>query len=102
MKKIKTIVVMLLAVIMTMSVTVFASNNKGDLTVRVNRNNTLENQTIKLYKLFDLTTNGTSDAYTVKVNGEPVQSELKDGYNALSKMEENSDEIQNFADQFAK
>ncbi len=34
---------------MTMSVTVFASNNKGDLTVRVNRNNTLENQTIKLY-----------------------------------------------------
>ena len=61
MKKIKTIVVMLLAVIMTMSVTVFASNNKGDLTVRVNRNNTLENQTIKLYKLFDLTTNGTRD-----------------------------------------
>ena len=112
MKKIKTIVVMLLAVIMTMSVTVFASNNKGDLTVRVNRNNTLENQTIKLYKLFDLTTNGTSDAYTVNaeyteilkkvlnLSGDNLPSDSY--YNALSKMEENSDEIQNFADQFAK
>ena len=112
MKKIKTIIPMLLVIIMAMSVTVFASNDKGDLTVRVNKNNTLENQTIKLYKLFDLTTNGAGDAYTVnkeytgilkkvlKLNGNNLSSDSY--YDALSNMEENSDEIQNFAEQFVK
>ena len=58
----------LLAAIMTlaMATTAFAAGApKGSLTVRVNQNNTLEGQTIKVYKLFDLTVSESHYAYTV-------------------------------------
>lgn len=115
MKKLKTIITMLLVMIMTMSVTASASNNKGDLTVRINRNNTLENQTIKLYKLFDLTTNGTNDAYTVNSEYQEVLKEVlnlmkdnpssHDYYQAILDLEDeenDSPKVQEFADQFAQ
>lgn len=42
-----------------------AATQKGNLTVKVNEKNTLEGQTIKLYKLFDLSVSGDSYAYVV-------------------------------------
>lgn len=115
MKKIKMIMAMLLVMIMTMSVTVSASNNKGNLTVRINGNNTLENQTIKLYKLFDLTTNGTNDAYTVNTEYQDILKEVlnlnkdnpssDDYYQAILGLEDeenDSPKVQEFADQFAQ
>ena len=68
MKKVKRMLAVLLAAIMTlaMATTAFAAGApKGSLTVRVNQNNTLEGQTIKVYKLFDLTVSESHYAYTV-------------------------------------
>lgn len=112
MKKLKKVITILLAMVMTMSVTVFAADNKGSLTIRVNKDNSLENQTIKLYKLFDLTTDGTHDAYTVNSQYEPLLKKVlnlsgenltsNDYYQAILKKEEGSEEIQDFANQFAE
>lgn len=60
MKKLKRMLAVLLTAIMTlaMATTAFAaeqSASTGTLSVQVNQKNTLENQTIKIYKLFDLT-----------------------------------------------
>ena len=67
MKKLKRMMAVLLAMVMAlaMSVTVFAAEGKGSLKVKVNANNTLEGQTLNVYKLFDLSVSGTNYAYTV-------------------------------------
>lgn len=68
MKKVKRMLAVLLAAIMTlaMATTAFAAEApKGNLTVKVNEGNTLKGQTIKVYKLFDLSVSGDKYAYTV-------------------------------------
>ena len=112
MKKMKRMLAVLLAAIMTlaMATTAFAAEApKGNLTVSVNEKNTLEGQTIKVYKLFDLTVSGDKYAYTVNeeykdaiakalgVEGTATSEEL---YNKLAEYTENSTEIQKFADDF--
>lgn len=112
MKKLKRMMAVLLAMVMAlaMSVTVFAAGGYGSLTVKVNANNTLEGQTLNVYKLFDLSVSGTNYAYTVnetykdgiiaaldltESDPEPDSATL---YNAISELEEA--EVQNFADAF--
>lgn len=87
-----------------------ATTQRGNLTVKVNDKNTLENQTIKLYKLFDLSVSGNSYAYVVNetyknaianalgIGAESATSE--DLYNKLAAYTDNSGEIQKFADDF--
>lgn len=71
MKSIKRIIALLLTAVMTMtmSVTAFAVVSSCSLTVNVNKGQDLKEQTINLYKLFDVTTsqsgNKTNYAYTV-------------------------------------
>ena len=68
MKKLKRVLAVLLTAIMTlaMATTAFAAAPKGSLTVKVNAKNTLEGQTIKVYKLFDLSVSkATSYNYVV-------------------------------------
>ena len=67
MKKLKRVLAVLLTAIMTlaMATTAFAAGNQGSLKVTVNQGNTLNGQTIKVYKLFDLTVSGAHYAYTV-------------------------------------
>lgn len=71
MKSIKRIIALLLTAVMTMtmSVTAFAVDSSCSLTVNVNKEQDLKEQTINLYKLFDVTTsqsgNKTNYAYTV-------------------------------------
>lgn len=112
MKKLKRMMAVLLAMVMAlaMSVTVFAAEGKGSLKVKVNANNTLKGQTLNVYKLFDLSVNGTNYAYTVnetykagiidalnltEEDPEPDSAAL---YNAISELE--GAEVQNFADAF--
>lgn len=112
MKKLKRMMAVLLAMVMAlaMSVTVFAAEGQGSLKVKVNANNTLEGQTLNVYKLFDLSVSGKKYAYTVNAtykNGIIAALKLTDQspepdsaalYNAISKLEEGG--IQNFADDF--
>lgn len=114
MKKLKRMLAVLLTAIMmlAMATTAFAadSSNKGSLKVTVNEGNTLKGQTIKVYKLFDLTVSG-NDKYAYTVN-ETYKSaiakalELQDTatseelYKKLVEYKENSTEIQKFADDF--
>ncbi len=86
-----------------------AATQKGSLTVRVNEKNTLEGQTIKLYKLFDLSVGGSSYAYVVNgtykntiatVLGMGDTSTSEELYNKLAAYKNNSAEIQKFADDF--
>lgn len=112
MKKLKKLTALLLTVLMTlaMAVTAFAAGgNTGNLTVKVNDNNTLKNQTISVYKLFDLTVGGTGEdkvyGYTVNetykagiisalgLEGDKTSDEL---YKAVSTVEN----IQKFANDF--
>ena len=71
MKSIKRIIALLLTAVMTMtmSVTAFAADSGCSLTANVNKGQDLKEQTINLYKLFDVTTsqsgNKTNYAYTV-------------------------------------
>lgn len=112
MKKLKRMMAVLLAMVMAlaMPVTVFAAEGKGSLKVTVNANNTLKGQTLNVYKLFDLSVNGTNYAYTVnetykagiidaldltEQDPEPDSVAL---YNAISKLE--GTKVQNFADAF--
>ena len=112
MKKLKRMMSVLLAmvVVLAMPVTVFAAEGQGSLNVKVNANNTLEGQTLNVYKLFDLSVNGEKYAYTVNEtykdgiisalnltaqDPEPDSAAL---YNAISELEEEN--IQNFAEAF--
>lgn len=112
MKKVKRMLAVLLAAIMTlaMATTAFAAEApKGSLTVSVNQNNTLKGQTIKVYKLFDLTVSESHYAYTVnetykaaiatalKLPGTATSENL---YNKLAGYTSNSNDIQKFADDF--
>ena len=112
MKKLKRMMAVLLAMVMAlaMSVTVFAAEPQGSLTVKVNANNTLKGQTLNVYKLFDLSVNDTNYAYTVNETykdgiisalGLTAQDPKPDSaalYNAISDLEE--EEVQNFANAF--
>lgn len=111
MKKLKRVLAVLLTAIMTlaMATTAFAVENQGSLKVTVNQGNTLNGQTIKVYKLFDLTVSGPHYAYTVNeqykemiataLGLDPgVSSEAL--YNKLVGFQENLSEIQKFADDF--
>ena len=112
MKKMKHMLAVLLTVIMTlaMTTTAFAAETQtGNLTVKVNANNTLEGQTIKVYKLFDLTVSGDKYAYTVNETyktaiaaalGLPAESTSKALYEKLTTYTANSTDIQKFADDF--
>lgn len=112
MKKVKRMLAVLLAAIMTlaMATTAFAAEApKGSLTVRVNQNNTLEGQTIKVYKLFDLTVSESHYAYTVNETyksaiatalGLQDTATSEELYEKLAKYTTDSAEIQKFADDF--
>lgn len=112
MKKLKRMMAVLLAMVMAlaMSVTVFAAEGQGSLKVKVNENNTLEGQTLNVYKLFNLSVNGTNYAYTVnetykagiidalnltEENPEPDSAAL---YNAIAALEGTA--VQDFAKDF--
>lgn len=92
---------------LAMATTAFAAEApKGSLTVKVNANNTLNGQTISVYKLFDLTVNGNKYAYKVNEAYKEILKELlsledtatdTDYYNAVAGK---TDEIQKFADDF--
>lgn len=82
---------------------------KGNLTVHVNDRNTLENQTINVYKLFELSVNAGHYAYTVNETfkepiatalGLPATATSEDLYNKLKTYHANGSEIQKFADDF--
>lgn len=109
MKKLKRVLAVLLTAIMTlaMAMTAFAAENQGSLKVTVNEGNTLNGQTIKVYKLFDLTVSGAHYAYTVNqsyksmiaaatgLNETATNEEL---YQAISQL--NGVSLQKFADDF--
>lgn len=112
MKKLKRMMAVLLAMVMAlaMSVTVFAAGGQGSLKVKVNSNNTLEGQTLNVYKLFNLSVNGTNYAYTVnetykagiidalnltEEDPEPDSAAL---YNAIAALEGTA--VQDFAEDF--
>lgn len=114
MKKMKRMMALLLAVIMTlaMGVSAFAADaKKGSLTVKVSGNNTLHNQTLSVYKLFDLTTAGENKySYTVnekykdilkmvlKITDDSATDETF--YNVVSQL--NDDARATFAEDFTK
>lgn len=110
MKKVKKLMALLLSTIMVlaMGMTAFAAEaSKGNLTVKVNEGNTLKGQTIKVYKLFDLTVSGDKYAYTVNEKykslitqalGKDENATNEDLYNAISKLDKTA--IQKFADDF--
>lgn len=113
MKKLKRVLAVLLTAIMTlaMATTAFAAAPQtGNLTVKVNANNTLEGQTIKIYKLFGLTVSkATSYNYAVnetyktmiaKALGVSETSTSEELYNKLAEYKENPTAIQKFADDF--
>lgn len=112
MKKLKRMLAVLLAAIMTlaMATTAFAAQpQKGTLTVSVNNNNTLQGQTIKVYKLFDLTVSDTHYAYTVNEQykaliaqalGKTGNETSEELYDILIQYASDSIAIQKFADDF--
>ena len=86
-----------------------AAPKQGSLTVKVNDKNTLEKQTIKLYKLFGLSVSGDNYAYTVNENykssiatalGLQETATSEELYNNLARYTANSSELQKFADDF--
>ena len=119
-KATKRMIALLLTAIMTlaMAATSFATmtepmpaaaTQKGNLTVKVNEKNTLEGQTVKLYKLFDLSVSGSSYAYVVNDTykdtiattlGMETTSTSEELYNKLAGYESHSSDIQKFADDF--
>lgn len=109
MKKLKRVLAVLLTAIMTlaMATTAFATENQGSLKVTVNQGNTLNGQTIKVYKLFDLTVSGSHYAYTVNEQykamivtalGQPGIATNEELYQAISNLK--GEAIQKFADDF--
>lgn len=132
MKKMKKIMAVLLAAVMTlaMAVTAFADEGKtttgnGTLTVSVKSGTTpaqtLKDQTIYLYKLFDVTESGSDEnahyAYTVnttdgykkaivsalnndKITEDSTDEEIENAVSSLGS--DNAKEVQNFANAFRK
>ena len=110
MKKLKRVLAVLLTAIMTlaMATTAFAAAPKGSLTVKVNEKNTLEGQTIKVYKLFDLSVSRKSYNYVVnKTYKTMIATALGESdsssealYNKLTSYKDNPTAIQKFADDF--
>ncbi len=110
MKKVKKLMALLLSTVMVlaMGMTAFAAEApKGNLTVKVNEGNTLKGQTIKVYKLFDLSVSGDKYAYTVndeyktlieKALGKAESATNEELYEAISKLDKTA--IQKFADDF--
>ncbi len=112
MKKLKRMMAVLLAMVMAlaMSVTVFAAEGQGSLTVKVKANNTLEGQTLNVYKLFDLSVSGTNYAYTVNetykkgiitalgLTEEEPEPDSAALYDAISKLKGTA--LQDFAEDF--
>lgn len=109
MKKLKRVLAVLLTAIMTlaMATTAFAAENQGSLKVTVNQGNTLNGQTIKVYKLFDLTVSGPHYAYTVNEQykamivtalGQSGIATNEELYQAISNLK--GEAIQKFADDF--
>lgn len=97
------------------AVTPMAEAKKGSLTVNVNDKNTLENQTINLYKLFDLSVSAGAGseknyAYTVNTQYEEILKNIlkiteenptsQTYYDKLSGLK--GGEVQKFADDFTK
>ncbi len=121
-KATKRMIALCLAAIMTMAMAVSAfatmaepmpaaGATTGSLTVNVNDKNTLEGQTIKVYKLFDLTVNGSNYAYTVNADyknaiatalGLPGTATSEELYKKLAEYTKDSTEIQKFADDFTE
>lgn len=119
MKSIKRIIALLLTAVMTMtmSVTAFAADSSCSLTVNVNGGQDLKEQTISLYKLFDLSTSKSGEttnyAYTVsKTTGykDALKSALGTSFNGttdedyakavLNLGSDNSGQVQKFANDF--
>lgn len=119
MKSIKRIIALLLTAVMTMtmSVTAFAANtNNCSLTVNVKGGQDLKDQTINLYKLFDVTVSSDKQNYSytvnkengyknalVKVLGSPITTDSKDEdiAKAVNDLGTNdSTRVQNFANKF--
>ena len=112
MKKLKRMMAVLLAMVMAlaMSVTVFAAEGQGSLRVKVKANNTLEGQTLNVYKLFDLSVSGTNYAYTVNetykkgiitalgLTEEEPEPDSAALYDAISKLKGTA--LQDFAEDF--
>ena len=94
-----------------MATTAFAADRikTGNLTVNVNEGNTLKGQTIKVYKLFDLSVSDTHYAYTVNADyknaiatalGLSKEATSEQLYNKLAEYKENPSGIQKFANDF--
>lgn len=121
MKRIKKFAAALLTAIMmmTMTVTAFAAEPTGTLTVNVKGGQTLANQTVNVYKLFDMTVSGSGENlnYGYKVNetyksildkvlGAEVTDKSDQGYyEAVQKATsdgKNGNNTQKFANDFTK
>lgn len=112
MKKLKRVLAVLLTAIMTLAMAttaIVAATQTGNLTVKVNEKNTLEGQTIKVYKLFDLSVSKKSYNYVVnetyktmiaKALGVEESSTSEQLYEKLATYTSSSTEIQKFADDF--
>ncbi len=119
MKSIKRIIALLLTAVMTMtmSVTAFAANPSCSLTVNVkSTDQDLKEQTINLYKLFDVTVSSDKKNYSytvsnakgykdalVEVLGSPITTNSKDEEIAKAVKDlgkNNSIGVQNFANKF--
>lgn len=118
MKRMKKIMAVLLAAIMTMAmaVTAFAVEGatKGTLTVNVKDGQTLANQTVNIYKLFDMTVSGTNYGYKVNSMYTPILDQVlgvgftdktdQGYYDAVQKATDtaNGTNTQKFANDFTK
>lgn len=119
MKSIKRIIALLLTAVMTMtmSVTAFAAGPANcSLTVNVKDGQDLKEQTINLYKLFDVTVSSNKKNYSytvskeagykkalVEVLGSPITEDSKDEEIAKAVLDlggNDSTEVQNFANKF--
>lgn len=104
-------VVLTLVMVLAMGMNVFAAGGTASLTVKVNEKNTLEGQTLSVYKLFDVTKSGTSPdenyAYTVNDTYKSILAKVlklsdtatnEDFYSAIQTIEAAA--VQQFADDF--
>ena len=114
----KRIMALMLATIMmmAMSVTAFAAEGatKGTLTVNVKDGQTLANQTVNIYKLFDMTVSGTNYGYKVNSMYTPILDQVlgvgftdktdQGYYDAVQKATDtaNGTNTQKFANDFTK
>ena len=112
MKRMKSIMAVLLAAIMTMAMTVTAfadEGAKGTLTVNVKDGQTLANQTVNIYKLFDMTVSGSNYGYKVnslytpildQVLGDSFTDKTDQGYYDAVQQATAAGKVQTFANNF--